>query len=211
MAVYTDVTDEALFAFLADLRSRRRPVLQGHSRRGRKLQFPAALRGGLFHPHPLRKAGQSGRPAVLHRPDGASGRARPLLPAAGKNAATARRWANWPGGPPRSSPFSTASRPASPTPHHCLETGRALAQLHLAGEGFALAPRQRAVAGALARPVRGLARPAPTRSSPGLADEIAAELDGLAAALAAATCRRASSTPISSRTMCSSSAKSCPA
>ena len=57
--------------------------------------------------------------------------------------------------------------------------------MHAAGADFALTRAQRAVDRGLAGAVRGRARRAPTRSRPGLAREIAAELDALAGALAA--------------------------
>ena len=51
MAVYTEVTDEALRAFLADYDARRAGRLPRHRRRGGELQLRAEDRGRRFHPH----------------------------------------------------------------------------------------------------------------------------------------------------------------
>ena len=50
MAVYTDVAAEELAEFLR-LRHRRTAVLQGHRRRRREFQLPAAHQQGRLHPH----------------------------------------------------------------------------------------------------------------------------------------------------------------
>ena len=65
------------------LRHRRAAELQGHRRRRRELQFLSADRPRRLHPDALRKARRDGRPALLPGADGASGRARHRLPAAG--------------------------------------------------------------------------------------------------------------------------------
>jgi homoserine kinase type II len=96
MAVYTEVTDEELTPF-SPLRHRRAAVLQGHRRRRRELQLPAAHEPRHLHPDALREARRGPKgPAVLHRPDGTS-RARgitcpqPVRNKAGRGAGRARR------------------------------------------------------------------------------------------------------------------------
>ena len=73
MAVYTDVSFEELEVFPRRLRSRRAACLQGHRRGRREFQLLSANGARAFHRHALRKARARGRPAVLPRPDGASG------------------------------------------------------------------------------------------------------------------------------------------
>ena len=95
MAVYTEVTDEALSAFLAGYDLGRVSLLQGNSRGRRELKFSFDHGQGPVHPDPLREAGARRRPPVLHRPDGAFGLARRQLSATGARAQ--RRSARPPG------------------------------------------------------------------------------------------------------------------
>ena len=61
MAVYTDVTEGELGAFLKALSGRRSAVLQGHCRRHRELEFPAAHHQRRLHPDALREARRARR------------------------------------------------------------------------------------------------------------------------------------------------------
>ena len=85
MAVYTEVTDEALRAFLADY-----PLggcgPSAASPRESRIQLRAEDRAGRLHPHALREAGGPARAALVPRADGAPGGARHRLPAAGEGA-----------------------------------------------------------------------------------------------------------------------------
>jgi homoserine kinase type II len=65
-----------------------------------------------------------------------------------------------------------------PDAHHCLETGKALAQLHLAGQGFALS-RENGLSLEHWPPLFECERDRADEVSPGLADEISRELDAL--------------------------------
>ena len=111
--------------------------------------------------------------------DGASGRARHHLSAAGEEPRPARRSASSPAGRPRSSPSSKACGCAAPTAQHCAAVGEALARLHLAGARFSAASapmRCRSPAGGRST------RAAATRADnvqPGLRRSIAGELDYL--------------------------------
>ena len=75
MAVYTEVTDEALRAFLADYDSAA-AGLPRHRRGGGELQLRAEDHRGRLHPDALREAGRPGGAALVPRPDGAPGGAR---------------------------------------------------------------------------------------------------------------------------------------
>ena len=78
------------------------------------------------------------RPAVLPRPDGASGRA--TASPARRRCATPRAaiCGSSPGRPAALVTFLEGVWVRRPRAAHCAAVGRALAQLHLAGEGFAL-------------------------------------------------------------------------
>jgi homoserine kinase type II len=84
-----------------------------------------------------------------------------------------------------------------PEASHCREVGKALAAMHVAGEGFEMTPPQRAVGRRLAAALEQFARPR-RRGRAGPATEIATELDFLEP-IGRRTCRRASSMPIFSR------------
>ena len=165
MAVYTEVSDEELAAFLAAYDIGDGAVLQGHRRGRRELQlFPPHRATGSYILTLYEKRVARGRPAVLPRPDGASRRPRPHLPAAGpqpagRGARAARRAAR-----PRSSPSSTASRSAARTPRHCRAARRRAGAAALAGRGFRHGAAERAVARGLAAAVRGRRGRRPTRS-----------------------------------------------
>ena len=86
MAVYTEVSDEALAAFLADYDIGSVVAFRGIAEGGGEQQFLAPHHRRRLHPDAVREAGGPGRAALVPRPDGAPGGARHLLPAAGAGA-----------------------------------------------------------------------------------------------------------------------------
>ena len=86
MAVYTEVTDDALTRVPGGLRHRQRGRVPRHRRGRGEQQLLAAHHRGRLHPDAVREARRSGRAAVVPRPDGASGAARHRLPVAGARA-----------------------------------------------------------------------------------------------------------------------------
>ena len=178
MAVYTDVTDEALFAFLADYPLGEVLTFKGiaegvdnsnyllHCAAGyfiltlyEKRVNPADLPFFVGLMEHLSAKGLS-CPLPVKRQDGEA-----LGVLAGKPAAIVT--------------FLDGVSTRKPDAAHCAETGRALAQLHLAGDGFALT-RRNGLTLPDWRPLFEAARPRADEVAPGLAGEIAAELDTLA-------------------------------
>ena len=152
-------------------------LLQGHRRGRREFQFSGPHRRRLFHPDALREARGGGRPAVLPRPDGASGSARHHLPAAGEEHASGEALGKLCGRPAAIVTFLDGMWMRRPNAKHCAAVGEALARLHLAGADFpgtARATRCRSTAGGRcsSRPTaradsvqHGLARDRSRRSS----------------------------------------------
>lgn len=96
-----------------------------------------------------------------------------------------------------------------PEAHHCREVGKALAAMHIAGEGFEIRrPNALSLEGWQA--LWENQRPAPTKSRPACRVRSAANSISLES-IGRRVCPKASSTPIFSRTMSSSSATPCPA
>jgi homoserine kinase type II len=178
MAVYTDVTDEALFAFLADYDLGAvlsfKGIAEGvensnfllhcesgfyiltlYEKRVKKQDLPFFI--GLME-HLAEK--QLSCPLPVKRRDGQA-----LGELAGRPAAIVT--------------FLDGVSTRKPDPQHCLETGRALAQLHLAGRGFGL-KRENALSIDHWRELFAASKPRADEVAPGLAGEIAAELDVLA-------------------------------
>ena len=179
MAVYTEVTDEALEAFL-----------QGYDL-GRVLSFKGIAEGvensnyllhadaGPVHPHSLRKEGEGERPAVLRRPDGASRGARRHLPAAGqaKNGEALGRLA---GRAAALVTFLDGVWLRRPKAIHCGQVGEALARMHEAGADFTLRrPNALDINGW--PPLVDAAAPRADEVAPGLEREMTAELAKLQA------------------------------
>ena len=204
MAVYTDVGDADLEAFLQGLRSRRAALLQGHRRGRRELQFPAPHRGRQLHPDALREARRGGRPALLPRPDGASRRSaasRCPLPVRARDGKALRRVA---GRPAAIVSFLEGSGCAGRRRIHCAALGRALAEMHQAGARFparAAPMRSRSTAGAT---LVEMSRARADTVEPGLAAFIAGGARVPASRAGRRICRRASSMPTSFPTTSSS-------
>ena len=190
MAVYTEVSDEALGAFLADYDLGRTSLVQGHRRGRREFQLsaarpkPAAIILTLYE----KRVSEADLPFFLglmehlaatrrHLP--AAGAQRATGAALGRLARAARR---------RSSLFSTACRCAGPTRAIAAQVGEALARMHKAGARFC-----RCAAPTLCRSAAGrrCSRPRGARAdevAPGLADEIARRTRSAAGDLAEPTC-----------------------
>jgi homoserine kinase type II len=177
MAVYTDVTDEALFAFLAayDLGGvlAFKGIAEGventnfllHCERGRfiltlyeKRVNPADLPFFIGLMEHLAAKGLS-CPLPVKTRDGQS-----LGELAGRPAAVIT--------------FLDGVSTRRPQASHCFETGRALAQLHLAGQDFELS-RSNALALEDWAPLFEASGSRAEEVAPGLADEIAREIDAL--------------------------------
>jgi len=177
MAVYTDVTDEALFAFLDhyDLG----PVLsfKGIAEGVENSNYLLHCEAGYFILTLYEKRVSVGDlpfflglmehlfargvtcPLPVQRRDGGA-----LGELAGRPAALVT--------------FLDGVSTRKPDAHHCLETGRALARLHLAGDGFALR-RDNALALPHWRPLFDASRDQADTVAAGLAREISCELDAL--------------------------------
>ena len=112
MAVYTEVTDEALAAFLADYDIGSMVAFRGIAEGVENSNFSLRTTAGDFILTLVRKARGSGGAALVPRADGASGAARHRLPAAGARARRRRRCGICAGGMPRS-------------PRSCPASGRA--------------------------------------------------------------------------------------
>ncbi|MCW2286110.1 homoserine kinase type II [Rhodoblastus acidophilus] len=179
MAVYTDVTDEALYAFLSDYTLGPALSFKGiaegvensnyllHCQAGyfiltlyEKRVNPADLPFFLGLMEHLSARGLTCPVPVKRRDGGALGEL------AGRPAALVT--------------FLDGVSTRKPDANHCLETGRALAQLHLDGEGFEL-HRDNALSLPHWRPLFETSREQADSVAPGLASEIARELDALEA------------------------------
>ena len=138
MAVYTEVSDEALRAFLARYELGEVISFKGIAEGVENSNFLMRHAARPLHPHPLREARERGGSAVLHRPDGASGRKR-ASPARSRCAtAPARRSA----GSPAGRGDRDFSRRAVDSPPQrvaiAAQVGEALARMHKAGADFEL-------------------------------------------------------------------------
>ena len=162
MAVYTDVTDEALFAFLAAYDLGAVLSFKGIAEGVENSNFLLHCEAGYFILTLYEKRVDPDRPALLHRPDGASGREKAVLPAAGQ-------------APRRPALGDLAGRPAAIVTFldgvSTRKPGRAPLRRNRARAG-AIASRRRAISrcrrpmrcrSTLAGPVRGVARRAPKR------------------------------------------------
>ena len=182
-------------------------VLQGHRRRLGEHQFPAAHRRGLLHPDALREAGRQRRPAVLSRPDGPSGRKGHSCPLPVHAARwRADRLSRRPSG--RRDYLSRRHVDAPPDGRPLPRSRQGAGSLHLAGADFPLRPNALAIDGW--RKLWDSSRDRADEVQPGLDAEVDRDFDD-SSATGPRAFRPASSMPISSRTMSSSSATSCPA
>lgn len=177
MAVYTDVTDEALFAFLAGYDLGEVLSFKGIAEGVENSNYLLHCEGGYFILTLYEKRVNAedlpfflglmehlaehslSCPLPVRRRDGAA-----LGTLAGRPAAVVT--------------FLDGVSTRKPDAHHCAETGRALAQLHLAGKGFSLSRHNMLSIGHWPE-LFAASRARAEEVSPGLAGEIASELEAL--------------------------------
>ncbi len=163
MAVYTEVSDEELASFIASYGLGELLSFKGIAEGVENTNYIVHTTRGHVHSHPLRKARRAGDlPFFLglmeHLAEHGVTCPTPVRDAEGRNLQPA---VGPPGGARHVSRRLWVRRP---TAAHCAAVGRALAKLHLGGDGFALQPRQRTRALRVAPPLRALRRHAPARS-----------------------------------------------
>ena len=175
MAVYTEVTDEALNAFLADYDLGRVLSFKGIAEGVENTNYLLRTEPGPFILTLYEKRVQRRRPAVLSRADGSSGRPRRDLPAAGAR-------------PQGVALGRLAGRAATivtfldglwirrPKAAHCAQVGEALAQDARGGARVFAQARRTRCRSKTGRSLFEAARPRADEVSPGLAEETAAEL-----------------------------------
>jgi homoserine kinase type II len=177
MAVYTDVTDEALYAFLSPYRLGRVLAFKGIAEGVENTNYLLHCEAGYFI---LTLYEKRVNPADLPFFIGlmehlsAKGLSCPL-PVKRRDGGVLGELA---GRPAALVTFLDGVSARRPEVHHCLETGRALGRLHLAGQGFDLR-RDNALAQPHWRPLFETSRAGADNVAPGLAGEIARELDVL--------------------------------
>ena len=119
------------------LRHRRTARLQGHRRRRGEFQFPGAhQRAAISSSRCTRSAWPAADLPFFLGADGASGRARHHLPAAGEEQRKAACSARIAGRPAAIVTFLDGLWIRRPNAGHCAAVGEALARLHLAGADF---------------------------------------------------------------------------
>jgi homoserine kinase type II len=177
MAVYTDVTDEELFAFLAPYDLGAVLSFKGIAEGVENSNFLLHCEGGRFILTLYEKRVNSADlPFFIGLMEHLAAKKLSCpLPVKTRDGKALGELA---GRPAAIVTFLDGVSIRKPQAQHCLETGKALAQLHLAGEGFALSrPNRLALEHWPA--LFEASRAGAEGVSPGLADEIAGELDAL--------------------------------
>ncbi len=177
MAVYTDVTDEALFAFLAPYDLGAALSFKGIAEGVENSNFLLHCERGRFILTLYEKRVNSDDlPFFIGLMEhlAAKGLSCPLPV---KNS-EGKALGELAGRPAAIVTFLDGVSTRKPQTFHCFETGKALAQLHLAGQGFPLS-RPNALALDDWAPLFDACRAEADKVSPGLANEIAQELDAL--------------------------------
>ena len=182
MAVYTEIGDDELRAFIARLRHRRGAVVQGHRRGGRELELPARppSSGTFILTLYEKRVAPGDLPFFIALMDHLAhqGVACPT-PVRAQDGAALRELC---GRPAAIVTFLDGMWPRRIEPFHCAGVGGALARLHRAGASFAMTrPNdlgRRRLASALCR----LRRRAPTRCRPGSPPSSATSSSSLEAA-----------------------------
>ena len=210
MAVYTDVSEGELDDIPAGLSGGRLLSYKGIAEGSENSNFLLHTSAGAFILTLYEKRVDSGRPAVLPRPDGSPGREGHFLPAAGASQRRRARSALLAGRPAALITFLEGMWMRRPTVGHCREVGKALAELHLAGADFPLSRPNTLVDRRLAQALGRLAR-ARRRGRARACRRGRRRLRRVRREMAERACRPASSMPTCFRTMSSSSARSCPA
>ena len=185
MAVYTDVPDDALRAFLLDYDLGELLAFRGIAEGVENSNYALPHGSGRLHPDPLRAARGPGRAALVPRADGAPGARRGLpcpLPVKARDGQALRELA---GRPAAICTFLPGVWPRRVRPEHCAPLGAALARLHLAGEGFD-ATRPNALGPAGWPPLLDRCRAEGDGVQPGLVAELDAALAAIRARLARA-------------------------
>ena len=191
MAVYTEVTDEELAAFLAGYDIGELLAFKGIAEGVENSNSCFIPSDGFFILTLYEKRVRDGRPAVLPRPDGASVAATGITCPQPVRDRPARRSAGSPGGPAAIVTFLDGMWVRRPSAPIARASARRWRELHLAGDGF---PMERAATRFRSRAGGRSSRPprrGPTRCRPGLATQIEARARRARARLAARTCRSA--------------------
>ena len=181
MAVYTEVPDEALVAFLAGYDLGRVRSFKGIAEGVENSNYLLHADAGQFILTLYEKrVKESDLPFFIGLMEHLAA-ARRHLPAAGQGEERRGARPPAPAAPRRSSPFSTASGCAGRRRIHCGQVGEALARMHEAGADFTQFRRPNALGIDGWPPLVAAAAPRADEVAPGLAREMTAELAALQA------------------------------
>lgn len=180
MAVYTEVTDEALRDFLADYDLGALLAFRGIAEGVENSNYALRTEAGDFILTLYeRRVDPADLPYFLGLMDHLATRGLPCpTPVHGRDGQALRRLA---GRPAAICTFLPGVWPRRVRPEHCAPLGQALARLHAAGEGFALR-RANALGPAGWAPLLDRCRPAGDQVQPGLIGQLDAALAGILAA-----------------------------
>jgi len=177
MAVYTEVSDDELAAFAAEYTFGRVFACKGIAEGIENTNYLLATEGGTFILTLYEKRVQAeDLPFFLGLMEHLAAAGVPCpTPVADRSGKTLKTLA---GRPAAVVAFLPGLWPRRPTPEHCAAVGAALAGLHVAGAGFAMHRANDLSVGGW-RPLFEASCRNPGAVAPGLADEIARELDAL--------------------------------
>ncbi len=186
MAVYTEVGDAELEAFLAEYDIGEADSFKGVAEGVENSNYLLTTTRGQYFLTLYEKRVDPQRPAVLPRPDGSSGDRGITCPKPihGRDGKALRTLA---GKPAAITTFLHGLWPRRIALHHCAPVGEALAALHLAGRDFALKRPNALSVARLAAAVRRLATPRRQCTGSGTGERTRL----LRGELAAAACRPA--------------------
>lgn len=179
MAVYTEVGDEELMAFVAEYDIGAVKSCKGIAEGVENSNYMLVTDAGTYILTLYEKRVKGGDlPFFLGLMDHVAARGVPCpVPVAGRDGEKLRTLC---GRPAAVVTFLDGMWPRRVTPDHCAALGAALATFHLAGRDFPLT-RENSLSVAGWRPLFEAARPHADAVKPGLADELAGELDALEA------------------------------
>ena len=177
MAVYTEVTDDELAAFAADYTFGRVFACKGIAEGIENTNYLLATEGGtLILTLYEKRVREEDLPFFLALMEHLAAAGVPCpTPVPDRSGQTLKTLA---GRPAAVIGFLPGLWPRRPTPDHCAAVGAALAGLHVAGAGFSM-QRTNDLSVTGWRPLFAASRRNPGAVAPGLADEIARELDAL--------------------------------